>query len=315
MNSKTHLFNLLIIVILFLSSCNLPAKVDPEEQLSQTAVAETVAAFLSATPTGGTATPSFTPAPPTLTPVPAPVNTNTAAATATSNCNVAQFVADTTIPDGTLMTPGQAFTKKWRIKNIGSCAWNGFTLVFDNGDAMGGPATKPINALNPGEEVDLEVALTAPSTAGTYRGYWRIITNANVFIPIVSGYLGKSFYVDIKVQGTPTATNTSVPAFTVTTVTYVLGTWNDATHTNCPRVTANITTNAAGTITYEWKYSGGTNPSQSLTFTSAGTQSINYDWARAASNNGTPASVGIFISSPNNKDFGKLDFTIACTTP
>jgi|JFJP01.1.fsa_nt_gi hypothetical protein len=318
MKSKLRFFNLLIIIALFLSACNLPAKADQEEQMSQTAVAQTVEALLSATPAGGSAPiPSVTPLPsvPTLTPIPVVVNTNTPVATPTTNCNVAQFITDVTIPDGTVMTPNQAFAKKWRIKNIGSCAWNGFTLVFDSGDAMSGPATKPISALNPGQEVDLEVALTAPATAGNYRGYWRIVTNGSVLVPIVNGSGGKTFYVDIKVQAPATATNTSAPAFTVTSVTYVLSTWNDAGHTNCPRVTANITTNAAGTVNYTWKTSSGTNSPANLSFAAAGTQSINYDWALGSVWNGTASFVGIYVNTPNNQDFGKLDFTIACTVP
>jgi hypothetical protein len=208
MRNKTRLLNLLVIITLFLSACNLPSK--SLEDAASTAAAQTVEALLSATPVSGVATPSFTPLPSlaTLTPIPLPASTNTPAATATTNCNVAQFITDVTIPDGTVMTPNQAFTKKWRIKNIGTCAWTGFLLVFDSGDSMGGPASKAISTLNPGQEVDLEVNLTAPATAGNYRGYWRINTNGNVLVPIVNGNQGKSFYVDIKVQNPATATNT-----------------------------------------------------------------------------------------------------------
>jgi hypothetical protein len=317
MKKKTRLFNLLIILTIFLSACNLPSK--NVEDIASTAAAQTVEALLSATPISGVVTPSFTPLPmpATLTPIPLPILTNTPIASATSNCNVAQFIKDVTILDGSPMIPNQTFIKKWLIKNIGSCTWTGFSLVFDSGDAMGGPATKAISTLNPGQEIELEVSLTAPGTVGAYRGYWRINTNGGVLVPIVNGNQGKSFYVDIKVQNTvtATATNTSAPAFVVTSVDYVLGTWNDSGHTNCPRVTANITTNGAGTVTYEWKSSSDTNPSQTLTFSSAGTQSINYDWARGSINNGILASIGIYIGSPNNQDFGNLDFTTACTTP
>ena len=92
MNSKTRLFSMLVIVIVFLSACNLPSRANQGEQLSQTAVAQTVEALLSATPvSGGSATPSFTPLPPfqTITPIPQTAFTNTPVATATANCNVA----------------------------------------------------------------------------------------------------------------------------------------------------------------------------------------------------------------------------------
>lgn len=313
MNKKRRLFNVSIILMLFLGACNLPSN-NPEDA-EATAAAQTVEALLSATPLF-TETASPTPLA-TITPIPSAAVTNTPAATATSNCNVAQFITDVTIPDGTVMTPGQSFTKKWRIKNIGSCAWNGYTLAFDSGDPMGAVSSKPIPAVNPGQEVDLEVDFTAPNTAGTYRSYWRIVTNNNVLVPVAGGYQGRSFYVDIKVQApTATPTNTTTP-FAVTGITYSIGTWSDAGHTNCPRITANITTNGAGTVNFKWKrediQAGGA--TQTLNFASAGTQSVNYDWARGSVWAGQATWVGIYVESPNNQDFGKIDFSTACTSP
>jgi len=314
MNKKTRLLNLLIIFTVLLGACNLPS--DSQGQgLELTAAAQTVEALLSATPL---ATNTSLPPAATLTTAPLPLNTNTPVPTATLVCNLANFVTDVTIPDGTIMTPGQAFNKKWRIKNIGTCAWNGYTLIFDHGDAMGGPASKPIPAINPGQEFDLDVDLTAPASAGAYRGYWRIASNSNVLVPIVDGYQGTSFYVDIKVQSPATATTTATATtapFAVTSVNYILGTWSDATYTNCPRVTANITANGAGMVSYTWKTTSGTNPTKTLNFAAAGTQSINYDWALGSVWNGTLNFVGIYIDSPNHQDFGKLEFTTACTSP
>jgi hypothetical protein len=179
-----------------------------------------VEALMSATPALIINTNTNTPLPATsatLTPIPLPINSNTPIASATTNCNLAQFVTDVTIPDGTIMTPNQAFTKKWRIKNIGSCVWSGYSMAFDSGDSMSGPVSKPIANVNPGQEIDLEVALTAPAAPGNYKGYWRIVTNGNVLVPVVSGFQGKSFYVDIKVQApvvasaTPTNTPPALP--------------------------------------------------------------------------------------------------------
>lgn len=300
MKRQTRLFNLFMIITLFLGACNLPS--NDVEDIASTAAAQTVEALLSATPVSGTATPSLTPLPalPSLTPLPA--FTNTPAATATTNCNVAQFMTDVTIPDGTIMTPGQAFTKKWRIKNIGSCAWSGYTMVFDSGDVMGGPASKPIAALNPGQEVDLEVSLTAPATAGNYRGYWRITTNANVLVPVVNGYQGKSFYVDIKVQALATATNTSAPAFAVTSVTFTnIGGCGGFT------ATANITTNGPGNVTLHWIRSDGATPPvpPALVFAAAGTQSVNISWNTTATGTNW---FDIYIDTPNNQQFGRASF-------
>lgn len=224
MKKITRLLSILIIAALFLGACNLPSG-DEGQTGSVTAAAQTVEALLSATPPSIAVMPSFTSpsVPATLTLVPPPVNTNTPLATATSNCNVAQFITDVTIPDGTIMAPGQAFTKKWRIKNIGSCAWSGFSLLFDSGDSMGAPASKAISNLGPGQEIDLEVALTAPASAGNYRGYFRINTNGGVLVPIVNGYQGKAFYVDIKVQIPVTIAVTLPPAIALVTLTGLSG--------------------------------------------------------------------------------------------
>ncbi len=303
MEKKTRPFTLLIVIALFLSACNLPSK-NNDEDVASTAAAQTVEALLSATPVSGIATPSFTPlpVPATLTPNPLPGITNTPLATATTNCNVAQFITDVTIPDGTIMAPNEAFNKKWRLKNIGTCAWTGFSLIFDSGDAMSGPATKAISTLNPGQEVDLDVNLIAPATVGTYRGYWRINTNTGVLVPIVNGSQGKSFYVDIKVQNPVTATNTSAP-FAVTTVTFTnIGGCGAFT------ATANITTNGAGSVTYHWVRSDGATDGVShpaVVYTAAGTQSVNTTWS--ASGTGT-YWIDIYIDTPNNQQFGRASF-------
>ncbi len=213
MKKFIHLFQLFAVCALLISACNLPSG-NPDEgaEVSGTFAAQTIEALLTTT-----VTPTFTSLP-GVTPVtntPAPTNTNTPAPTATPVCPQGQFVTDVTIPDGTEMNPGQTFTKKWRIRNTGTCQWSGYTLVFDSGDSMGGPATQPIGIVSPGQEIDIEVNLTAPASAGNYRGYWRIVSNNNVLVPMLNGYQGRAFYVDIKVKAplpTATPTNTLPPA-------------------------------------------------------------------------------------------------------
>jgi hypothetical protein len=306
MKKTTRLFNMLIIITLFLGACNMPSG-NQVQQASLTAAAQTVEALLSATPAIVAVTPSVTllPPPATLTPIPQPVFTNTPAATATSNCNVAQFITDVTIPDGTIMTPGQAFTKKWRIKNIGSCTWSGFALVFDSGDSMGAPATKAISDLGPSQEVDLEVALTAPTPPGSYRGYFRITTNGGVLVPVVNGHQGKSFYVDIKVQSAATATNTSAPAFAVTSVTF------NVTNSCSPNssYTYSVTTNGPGTVNLHRVFSdGGTDTAPvTMVFGTAGTQTSPSQPVFVSA--GTSKWIDIYIDTPNNQQFGRATLT------
>ncbi len=128
-----------------------------------------------------------------------PASTLPPAASATPACDLAQFEKDVSIPDGSQVAPGANFTKTWRLRNVGTCTWSGYTLVFDSGDVMGGVSPTSIGSVAPGQEVDLSVNLTAPSSAGSYRGYWRIRNVSGVLIPVLGGTRGESFYVDIKV--------------------------------------------------------------------------------------------------------------------
>jgi hypothetical protein len=61
----------------------------------------------------------------------------TVSAAAAKACNQAQFISDLTVPDGTSYTVGTAFTKTWRLMNVGSCAWTtSYSLVFFNGESL-----------------------------------------------------------------------------------------------------------------------------------------------------------------------------------
>ena len=105
-------------------------------------------------------------------------------------CNLATFISDVTIPDNTEMTQGQAFTKTWRIKNVGTCTWNSaYQLVFDSSAAMGGPASKPLTTgtVSPGQMLDVSVDLIAPSTLGTHTGNWKFRDPGGVIFGTTTG--------------------------------------------------------------------------------------------------------------------------------
>ncbi|MBN1450320.1 MAG: hypothetical protein JW963_04830 [Anaerolineales bacterium] len=153
--------------------------------------------------TSGTATHTPTPTATVTGTPPSPTPTFTGTPP-TSGCDKAQFVADVTVPDGTTFAPGAAFTKTWRLKNIGSCTWNtSYTLVFSSGEAMGGTTVNFPATVAPGQTVDLSVGLTAPNTAGTYRGYW-MLKNASGALFGIGVNANKPFWVEIKVSGSGT---------------------------------------------------------------------------------------------------------------
>jgi CSLREA domain-containing protein len=88
--------------------------------------------------------------------------------------NDMQFVADVTIPDGTQMAPGEAFTKTWTLANTGTCDWIGYSLVFHSDEQMGGASAVPVPATSAGANVNASVDLTAPTTPGTHRSGWTM---------------------------------------------------------------------------------------------------------------------------------------------
>lgn len=159
-----------------------------------------------------TPTPSDTPEPPTLVPTftptegpvsPTPSPTAVVLPSLTPVvvlCNQAQLVRDVTVEDGTPFEAGAAFTKTWRLKNVGSCTWgSGYGIRFVDGTNLAGKKNYPLPAVvRPGESVDVSVLMTAPEKVGSYRSNWQLVSDKGDLFGV--GISGKtSFYADIRV--------------------------------------------------------------------------------------------------------------------
>jgi len=290
-----------LISALMLSACNFPLFNSSDEQetnMLSTAVAETVQALNAQpepqepqpdTPLAGLPTltplPTYTqPAvqsPPTQTPLP---------------CNKAQFVSET-IPDDTEFGSGEAFTKSWTFKNTGTCTWNtDYKFVFATGDAMSGPASvNLVGTVEPNAQVTISVDLTAPTDPGTYTGYWKLQADDDEQFGQV--------YVRIKTQ---------TMFFQVTSVTYSMAdtTINMDCTSDVVVISGEITTSAAGTVTYYWTDSeGGQSATQSVTFDSAEAKIVDYTMTVTISD---PKWARLYIDQPNHQLFGKKEFTVTC---
>ena len=166
-------------------------------------VTQTMVAMTQNAPTQTPVLPTATPLPATATPVPA-TNTPLPTATAVSYCDWVTFLKDVTVPDGTKFTPGETFTKTWRLQNRGTCTWTpDYTLVFVRGDSMGSTTSVRLPGyVSPGQTVDVSVTLKAPDERGHYISYWMLRNQYGVLF----GYgpsANKAFYVDINVKGLP----------------------------------------------------------------------------------------------------------------
>jgi hypothetical protein len=149
--------------------------------------------------------PTVTGTPPTTTPskTPAPVTQTVPP----SSCDKVQFVADVNFPDGTVVQPGAQFTKTWRLKNVGSCAWTtSYQLVFFSGEKMGAASSASFTkSVAVGETVDISMNMVAPASPGAYRGYW-MFKNASGALFGIGAQANKPWWVEIKVTGGPTVT-------------------------------------------------------------------------------------------------------------
>lgn len=168
-----------------------------------------------------------------------PAATDTPTATTAPTCVInSKFVADLTIPDGTIFTPNAVFTKSWRVFNNGSCTWDGFSLVFVSGTQMSAGAEFPVPTTPPGSTADLSVPMNAPGAYGSYSGVWRLRNTAGQLF-------GTNLTVVIKVPSPATAvppTPTPPP-----TVAGCSGQPNDFTF-----VASQTTITAGQSVTLSW---------------------------------------------------------------
>ncbi|HEY5731859.1 MAG TPA: NBR1-Ig-like domain-containing protein [Anaerolineales bacterium] len=111
--------------------------------------------------------------PPTSTPEVS--TTTTPGASSPASCrDSAILVEDVTYADNTRLNAGERFTKTWKLQNVGTCTWTGYTLTFVNGDRMGSPDSVPVPETERSKPVDVSVELTAPTSDGIYRGNYEL---------------------------------------------------------------------------------------------------------------------------------------------
>jgi hypothetical protein len=146
---------------------------------------------------------------PTPTPLPTATSTQipptpTNSPTPTPCLPDAAFVADVTVPDGTVLMPGETFEKVWRIRSSGCAPWPaGTRWVFISGDRMGAPGAVAVGDIPVGETANIAVLMVVPDVPGTYKGFWQMQAPGGEFF-------GERVYVQIVVPE-PTPMPTAKP--------------------------------------------------------------------------------------------------------
>ena len=315
----------LVALALILSGCGqAPAAATPTPQpgMVLTAAAQTAEVRLTeiALPTS-TELPTQAPTLPPVTFVPEITPTvvlqitpaGTVAATSAGG-DRADFYADISVPDGTNFSPGEAFTKVWRLRNGGSTTWTtDYALAFIGGAQMGGPNAVPLaTQVPPGETVDISVNLVAPETSGDYRGYWEMRNAAGELY-------ATAVYVEINVTGgTPAAQPTSPPSGSAR-VSDVSMSVDDASPSDCPysfTFTATFNLNKPATVTYQLEAGTDTPgfkfnlPGPLTSDFSAGSHAISYNLDISDSVDGWAQ---IHITAPNDVTSNQVNFSLDCS--
>lgn len=216
--------------LIWLAGCNLPDGAETTPTMDVTQAYQTVEAKL-------TEAVALTPSPttePTATETVSPTTTATAGLTPTTTvavvlpsptattgqaCDQASpgNPIDVTIPDDTVMAPGQTFSKTWRLRNAGTCTWTtGYAIVWFSGERLEASNSVALtSSVAPGQTIDVAVDMVAPQTPGTYQSNWKLRNASNVLFGIGPGE-GLPFYVRIIVSQSTTTTPSASPTITLT---------------------------------------------------------------------------------------------------
>jgi hypothetical protein len=167
---------------------------------------------------GGGEGPTLDPNAPTATATIPPIFTPTSASGGNTgggnnnnsgSCKYAAFFEGVeTIPDGTTYPYGKAFTKTWRVKNTGTCTWDGqlelrwFNTLYEGEEVAelfgAGSVTKIIDTetVSPGGYLEVKVDLIVPQgNPGKYRLNFYL-TSPNGWVPL-NGNAGGFLYTEI----------------------------------------------------------------------------------------------------------------------
>ncbi len=217
-----------------LTACNMPEGAPTTPTLDVTQAYQTVAARLTeAIAQTPRSTPTTSPqltatSTPTIAATTQPAITPPPAGTQPPNalCDQAQpgVPFDVTIPDDTQLSPGEEFTKTWRLQNAGTCTWTtDYALAWFSSEQLGAPLVVPLSVeVPPGQTADLSVDMVAPLVPGTYQSNWKLRNPSGTMFGIgPSG--GSAFWVRIVVSQSATTTGTSSPATITPTPTVTPG--------------------------------------------------------------------------------------------
>lgn len=88
--------------------------------------------------------------------------------------NNLKFLADLTVPDGSIYPPGAEIDKRWLVENSGTCNWDArYRLRLFTGDPLGAVPEVSLYPALAGARAEIAIRFTAPAEPGAYRSEWQ----------------------------------------------------------------------------------------------------------------------------------------------
>ena len=305
------ILTLLTALSLLASACGAPQL---DEAAMSTAVAQTVQAqnTLETAPAATSPASTLAITPPPLTSLPAAVTETPVPGAAAGLCSASASLVGETYPDGTIVQPGETFTKVWHVQNSGTCTWDStWQLIYYSGDLLDGSAVYSFpQPAQPGQTVEVPIILRAPAQNGTYTGEWMLKSPWGQSFGV--GQYSVPMSVSIVVgSGTPENRRTET-VFGVTAITYQVDRQCAPANTFYT-ITAFITSNGPLEATFTWVQSDGNNKRNNvLNFTEATTKSAEREWSQHRDSSPNPRWVQVIVTSPTYQEFDQVVLPDLC---
>jgi hypothetical protein len=216
-------------------------------------------------------------------------------------------VADVSIPDGTIIVPGASFMKRWSVKNTGSCSWNStYKFVFMDGDVLGGAYVYNFPGVAaPQDTVEIPVQLYAPTTAGSFTGYWKMQAPDGTIFGV--GQYDQSLSVSIVVgSGTP-ENNKTQTVYDITAASYTIERRCTSANTFW-HIYVNLTSNGPVNATISMVQSDG-NGQRNIKLNFSDAQTLTYDYGewsqRTITSSPNPRWVQVISTAPQYHEWPK----------
>ena len=96
-------------------------------------------------------------------------------ATPTPECEpYLTYISDLSLPDGTIVEPGQTLDKRWQVENSGSCNWDKrYHLKLVAGPNLGASIDQALFPARSNTQTMIRVTFTAPVESGVQRSAWQ----------------------------------------------------------------------------------------------------------------------------------------------